>query len=72
MNSVAPPGQVFVCTACGKLSRDLYGQQKLSQGWDVSCTLHAVLCYEDKRFNKDGVLCYHAVPEEEMVPECDG
>ena len=48
MNSLAPKGQVFVCQACGKRSRDLFGEQQIDRGWDVSCMLHAVLCYEDK------------------------
>jgi hypothetical protein len=47
MNQVAPEGQVYVCGACGKRSRDKYGDQKISYGWDVSCMLHAVLCYDE-------------------------
>ena len=47
-NKVAPEGQVYVCGACGKQSRDLYGFQKISSGWDESCMLNAVLCYEQK------------------------
>ena len=46
MNQVAPEGQVFVCAACGKQSQDRYGFKRISQGWDESCMLHAVLCYE--------------------------
>jgi hypothetical protein len=61
MNSVAPEGQVFVCAACGKRSRDLYGDQRIDQGWDVSCTCNAILVYEEKKINKDGILCYVAV-----------
>jgi len=45
-NQVAPPGAVFVCVACGKRSRDLYGNQKISRAWDVSCVLNAMLCVE--------------------------
>lgn len=48
MNAVAPKGQVFVCAACGKLSKDEYGYQKISYGWDESCTLNSFLCYEEK------------------------
>jgi hypothetical protein len=48
MNEVAPKGQVFVCAACGKRSKDRYGDQKIDRGWDVSCMLNAVLCYEEK------------------------
>jgi hypothetical protein len=59
-NKDAPEGQVWVCGACGKLSKDLYGDKRISRGWDESCVLHAVLCYEEKR---DGH--YHAVPAAE-------
>jgi hypothetical protein len=42
-NEFAPEGQVYQCQACGKLSRDLYGEQALNRGWDESCMLNAVL-----------------------------
>ena len=47
-DKVAPDGQLYVCGACGKTSKDLFGNQKISYGWDESCTLNAVLCYETK------------------------
>lgn len=47
-NIVAPEGQVWVCFACGKRSRDRHGEAPLDSGWDVSCTINCVLCYEDK------------------------
>lgn len=54
-NVVAKKGQVFVCGACGKRSKDRYGDQPVDQGWDVSCMLHAVLCDENSLgFNEDG------------------
>ena len=53
MNETAPEGQVWVCAACGKQSRDRYGY-----GWDESCMLHAVLCFEQK--NENG--SWQAVP----------
>lgn len=65
MNAIAPKGQVWVCTACGKRSKDQFGEQNLDGGWDVSCTIHALLCYEDKlviendrvkRIEKGGVV----------------
>lgn len=40
---VAPEGQIYVCSACGKTARDIYTG---GDGWDSSCALHAVLCYE--------------------------
>ena len=46
VNEVAPEGQIFVCGACGKRSRDLYGLQKVDSGWDESCMLNSILCYD--------------------------
>ena len=54
MNEVAPAGQIFVCFACGKRSRDKYGDQALDKFWDVSCVLNSGLCYEDKLELKEG------------------
>ena len=53
MNEVAPEGQVWVCTACGKRSQDRYGNQRINRGWDESCMLNSVLCYEDKLVLKE-------------------
>lgn len=39
-NRVAPIGKVFVCLACGKRSRDRYGTNLISHGWDESCMLN--------------------------------
>jgi len=39
----AKAGSVYVCGACGKKSKDLYGE---GGGWDESCMLNAVLCNE--------------------------
>ena len=49
---MAPHGQIFVCQACGKMSRDQYGDQGTL--WDASCFLHSILCYVDKLEIKDG------------------
>lgn len=57
-NEVAPAGQRFICSACGKMSRDLDGTQRISGGWDESCMLHAVLCFDER--TPDGH--YRAVP----------
>lgn len=46
MNEVAPEGQIFVCMACGKMSKDKYGDQQISQGWDESCMLNSALFEE--------------------------
>ncbi len=45
-NQVAPEGSVWVCIADGKRSRDKYGQQPISPGWDASCVVNAMLCSE--------------------------
>lgn len=42
---MAPEGKVYVCCACGKTSRGLYGSQS-DHGWDESCMLNAVLANE--------------------------
>lgn len=62
-NRFASEGEVFVCGACGKRSRDLYGAEAIDYGWDESCMLNAVLCYADKRFDDKGLLTWHAVTE---------
>jgi hypothetical protein len=38
---------VWVCAACGKRSNDKRGKSPIDRMWDVSCMLHAVLCYDD-------------------------
>lgn len=53
-NEFAPDGQVYVCSACGKRSKDLYGNQPIDNMWDESCMLHAVLCYDKQKTGKDG------------------
>lgn len=48
-NIQAPEGKIWVCTACGKTSDNLYGNgENVMPMWDVSCTLHAVLADKDK------------------------
>lgn len=38
----APEGQIFVCAACGKLSKSICGDWP----WDESCTFNAILIWE--------------------------
>jgi hypothetical protein len=45
-NDVAGPGEVFVCAACGRRSKDRNGDQKIHSGWDTSCRTWAVKCRE--------------------------
>ena len=59
-NKDAPDGHVFICTACGKRSRDLYGFRAVSYGWDVSCTLRAALVREDRLKIEDGLVVFVA------------
>jgi hypothetical protein len=61
-NERAPDGQVWVCQACGKRSRDLYGDEPLSYGWDESCILHAALLPEDRLVLK-GSRVVEVLPE---------
>lgn len=64
-NEVASEGQVYVCAACGKRSKDIYGKQKIDSGWDISCTMHAILCKLDSLLFKDGrVIKAEAVQQE--------
>lgn len=57
---LVPEGQIWICGACGKKSRTLYGfvndgtahgsdfapdgERVAERGWDESCMLNAVLC----------------------------
>ncbi len=50
----APEGQVYVCGACGKTSKDMAGKLALSRGWDESCMLNAILCWEDSLVRAEG------------------
>lgn len=45
MKNIAPDGQIWVCSACGKTAKDR------SNFEDVSCYVHAVLCYIAKNPN---------------------
>lgn len=67
-NQVAEEGQVFVCTAYGKRSKDRYGELKISEGWDESCMLKALLCWEDKLIvGKNGLVV--GIPQGGVVRE---
>ena len=52
---MAGDGEIFVCGACGKTSKDLYGEDMDDGfGWDESCMLNAVLCEEDSLVYENG------------------
>lgn len=57
-DDIAPVGQIWVCAACGKTNKHRTGTTP--ERWDVSCMMHAVLCFEKKDAN--GI--YLAVPED--------
>lgn len=62
---IAPEGKIWVCGACGKTSRGDYGTGS-DYGWDESCMLNAVLCYEEKRIDpRDGIVKWWAVEKSE-------
>ena len=46
-NHEAPPGQIWVCSACGKRVKNSVSGKGGSYGWDESCFLHAMLCYDE-------------------------
>jgi hypothetical protein len=45
-NLLAKDGWVWQCQACGKKSRDMYGCQPISYGYDESCALNCKLVKE--------------------------
>ena len=55
----APDGYMWVCAACGKLSKERTGQHsEASYGWDASCFINAVLVKEnDYDLGADGRVC---------------
>lgn len=51
-NERAPEGHVFMCGACGKVSRwhygfDLSNKNDATPGWDESCVMNCVLVPEN-------------------------
>lgn len=52
---IAPIGKIWMCMACGKVSKDLYGDT--TPWWDASCVLNSVLVDEYKLvFDGDGTV----------------
>ena len=39
-NHISPEGKVWVCMACGKYTKDRFGDDF---GWDASCVLNSAL-----------------------------
>jgi len=67
-NQVAKEGHVFVCQACGKMSRDRYGNQPISGGWDESCMLNCTEVAEDRLTIRHGRVVEVADPKEVVSP----
>jgi hypothetical protein len=50
---IAPEGWVWICFACGKRSKDVYGE--VGSSWDESCMLNSRLVEEKSiRTGSDG------------------
>lgn len=67
MGSKAPEGLVWICGACGKRSKDRY-KGTIDSGWDESCMIWAILCYEDSIKTKNGRI-YKATAVKESVDD---
>lgn len=67
MNVVAGEGQVWVCGACGKCSRDKYGEQPIDRGWDESCMLNSTLCDESTLVFRNGRVVEATAVKEVVV-----
>lgn len=62
-NEIAGDGEVFVCGACGKRSKDRFGYQKIDHGWGESCMMNSNLCVESSIELRNGrVIKAEAVP----------
>lgn len=66
----APDGKIWVCGACGKTARDLYGLEGQNHsGWDESCMLNSVLCNEaDLTISGDRVVNTRLIVDRFGVP----
>ena len=51
---IAPEGTIWVCGACGKTARSLYGDPPHPLGWDESCMVNAARCIESSLVYEDG------------------
>lgn len=67
MNQQAGEGEVFVCQACGKRSKDLYGEKAFGS-WDESCMMNAILCKESSVVFHPNGMVIKADPVEESEP----
>lgn len=70
--TTAPEGTIWLCHACGKLSRDRYEDTERS-GWDESCMLRAVLidAASIERNERGKVIKAKAIPMEQW-PDWEG
>lgn len=59
------PGEIWVCSACGKTSKNRYDGDTLSPSWDTSCFLNAVLCVEGSVVRREDNRVNRADPVEQ-------
>lgn len=58
---MAPDGQIWVCGACGKTSKDRYGDP--GKNWDEACMLNSVLCHVEPERIEGEPFKWRAVEE---------
>lgn len=63
---IAPAGAIWVCSACGKTSKDRYGDKNSS--WDESCMMNSFLCHEVQRPDDTGKLMWTLFPSTVLNP----
>ena len=53
--ALAPPGQVWICQACGRRAKSRWGHDAegkstvIDPGYDSSCMSSSVLCFEERQ-----------------------
>lgn len=73
MNEIAPDGKIWVCLACGKMSQDKYGFQKISRGWDESCMLNSAMFDKSELvIENNRVVKILRESDVEQGPNCSG
>lgn len=63
---IAPERQIWICGACGKTSKDQYGDPGTS--WDESCMLNSVLVWESSVKRTNGGVAAIQVTDPEPPP----
>lgn len=55
-NEKAVDNMIYVCYACGKRSKDKFGKEAISYGWDVSCVMNCGLEREEDLKIEEGLV----------------